>query len=222
MPGDDGLGPDDDRARSPPWEAAKDERPDGPVPCRQRKVGWLRPEEDTELMAKGQVLGHEGGPRIEKSAEGAESESNEAEHRERIRSEGGRLRNPADQTKVQRAEGPTARPGRPYGILARHRVTVLGLLKFRCQHSKPYRLQAVALSFASSRRSRLWKPWKTLRVSHRSHIFYDDVFVHHVSGRYFTHSSVAQSSALPQRSSRSLARDEIRDRRRARGCPRGT
>jgi hypothetical protein len=51
-------------------------------------------QEDTELMAKGQVLGHEGGPRTKKGAEGAESESNEAEHRERIRSKGESSRRP--------------------------------------------------------------------------------------------------------------------------------
>jgi hypothetical protein len=51
------------------------------------KLGWLRPEEDSELMAEGQVLGHEGGPRTKNGAERAERESNEAEHRERIRSE---------------------------------------------------------------------------------------------------------------------------------------
>jgi hypothetical protein len=47
-------------------------------------------------MAKGEVLGHEGGPRTNKGAEGAESESNEAEHRERIRFEGESPRRPWD------------------------------------------------------------------------------------------------------------------------------
>lgn len=71
-----------------------DESPEASVPRSQVKLGWLRPEEDTELMAEGQVLGHEGGPRTNKGAEGAESESNEAEHRERIRSEGQSSRRP--------------------------------------------------------------------------------------------------------------------------------
>ena len=87
MPGDDGLGSDDDQDLAPPGEAVNDESPEGSVPQSQGKPGWLRPEEDTELMAEGQVLGHEGGPRTKKGADGAESESNEAEHRERIRSE---------------------------------------------------------------------------------------------------------------------------------------
>ena len=39
-------------------------------------------------MAKGQALGHEGRPGANQGAQGAESESNEAEHPERIRSEG--------------------------------------------------------------------------------------------------------------------------------------
>ena len=75
-------------------------------------------------MAKGHALGHEGGPRTKKGAECAESESNEAEHRERIRSECGPPRRSSGQTEVQRVEGPTARPGRPYGVLARHRHQV--------------------------------------------------------------------------------------------------
>ncbi len=58
------------------------------APRSQGKMGWLRPEEHPELMAKGEVLGHEAGPRPKKSAEGAESESDEAEHRNRIRAEG--------------------------------------------------------------------------------------------------------------------------------------
>jgi hypothetical protein len=88
MPGDDGLGFDDDEALSPARKAVENEGPEGSVPRGQGKVGWLRPEEDTDLMAKGQVLGDQGGARTKKGAEGAESESNEAEHRERIRSEG--------------------------------------------------------------------------------------------------------------------------------------
>jgi hypothetical protein len=113
MPGDDGLGPDDDQALAPPWEAVNDERPEGSVPRTQGKPCGLRPEEDPELMAKGQVLGHEGGPRTKKGAEGAESESNETEHRERIRPEDGPPRRSSDQTEVQRVEGPTARPRTP-------------------------------------------------------------------------------------------------------------
>jgi hypothetical protein len=56
-----------------------DESSEGSVPRSQVTLGWLRPEEDTELMAEGQALGQEGRPRRNKGAEGAESEPNEAE-----------------------------------------------------------------------------------------------------------------------------------------------
>ncbi len=88
MPGDDRLGPDDDQVLTPPAEAVNDERPEGSATRSQVKPGWLRAEEDTELMAEGEVLGDEGRPGTEKIAEGAESESNQAEHRNRIRLEG--------------------------------------------------------------------------------------------------------------------------------------
>ena len=81
MPRDDGLGLDDDQTLPPRGRALKDKGPEGSVPRSQVKLGWLRPEEDTELMAEGQVLGHEGGPRTNKGAEGTESESNDAKHR---------------------------------------------------------------------------------------------------------------------------------------------
>jgi hypothetical protein len=54
----------------------KDERPEGSVPRSQGKRCRLRPEEDGEMMAKGNALGHEDGPRKKTGAEGAESESN--------------------------------------------------------------------------------------------------------------------------------------------------
>jgi hypothetical protein len=71
-------------------------------------VGWLRPEEDADLMAKGEVLGEERGARTKKGAEGAESESNEAKHRDRRRSEGEPPRSLWGCSEVQENEGPMA------------------------------------------------------------------------------------------------------------------
>lgn len=67
VPGDGGLGSHDDQILPPPGEAVENERPDGPVPRSQGKQYGLRREEDTELMAKVQVLGHEGGPRASRT-----------------------------------------------------------------------------------------------------------------------------------------------------------
>src|ERR1035437_1691093 len=64
-------------------------------------------------MAEGQVLGHEGGLRTKNGAERAESESNEAEHRERIRSESESPRRTWDWPEVQRFEASMARPQTP-------------------------------------------------------------------------------------------------------------
>jgi hypothetical protein len=60
VPGNDGLGSHDEKALLPAGKAVENEGPEGSVPRRQGKVGRLRPEEDTDLVAKGQVLGDEG------------------------------------------------------------------------------------------------------------------------------------------------------------------
>ena len=92
MPGDDDLGPDDDEIPAPPREPPKNETPEGAIPRRQGRTGWLRPEEDAELKAEGEVLSDEGCPGTENSAEGSESEPNEPEHGASIRSGNSRRR----------------------------------------------------------------------------------------------------------------------------------
>ena len=71
-------------------------------------------------MSESEVLGEEGRARTKKGAEGAESESNEAKHRDRIRAEGESPRSLWDSSEVRENEGPTA-PGRLEESLARHR-----------------------------------------------------------------------------------------------------
>lgn len=71
-------------------------------------------------MSQSEVLDEEGRARTKKGVEGAESESNDAKRRDRIRSEGESPRSPWDSSEVQENEGPTA-PGRLDEGLARHR-----------------------------------------------------------------------------------------------------
>src|SRR5664279_6585958 len=87
MPRDDGRGPDDGQALPPLGKAAKDEGPEGSVPRSKGKTGGTRPQEDAELMPQGEVLGCHLGPRAKEADEGAQKESNQADHAERIRAE---------------------------------------------------------------------------------------------------------------------------------------
>ena len=116
MPRYDGLGPDDDQTLPPPGNAVKDESPEGPIPRRQGQAGRLRPQENAELMAQGQVLTGHRGPRAKQHDEGPEKEPNQAEHAERISAESESERAGRGAKELQSAEAPTPPVRHPMGF----------------------------------------------------------------------------------------------------------
>ena len=108
VPGDHGVGLDQDQAVLPALPATQDQGPEGSVPACERQASLSGPFQDEDLVPEGQDLSREGSTRANASDEGAEEESDQAEHSEKI-------------PEVSTHERNRGSLGAADGMLARHR-----------------------------------------------------------------------------------------------------